>query len=93
MGLGTAGGKTPEMQTYAFKVVVEPDDVGFFALCPALRKYGAVTQGKTEEEALRNIHEVVRMVVDELREDGIPLPGASADEVEVFDDVRVAVTI
>lgn len=80
------------MKTYAFKVVVEPDGDGFHAFCPALRHLGAVTQGSTEEDALKNINEVVQMIVDELREDGLPLPAASKDDVEIFDGARVAVT-
>lgn len=81
------------MKTYTFKVVVERDEGGFHAYCPALRRFGAVTQGATEEEALKNINEVVRMIVDELGEDGIPLPTASDDDVEVFEGTRVAVTV
>lgn len=54
------------MRTYTFKVVVEPDEGGFHAYCPALRDHGAVTQGKTRKEALKNVNEVVRMIVDEL---------------------------
>jgi predicted RNase H-like HicB family nuclease len=81
------------MRTYAFKVVVEPDEGGYHAYCPALRHLGAVTQGATEEEALRNIDEVVHMIVDELVEDGTPVPSASPGDVEIFDDKRVAVTV
>jgi predicted RNase H-like HicB family nuclease len=81
------------MKTYAFKVVVEPDEGGFHAYCPALRRFGAVTQGATYEDALKNINEVVQMIVDELREDGIPLPAASGDDVEVFEGTRVAITV
>jgi predicted RNase H-like HicB family nuclease len=81
------------MKTYTFKVVVEPDEGGYHAYCPALRHLGAVTQGSTEEDALRNINEVVRMIMDELREDGLPVPEASADDVEVFEGTRVAVTV
>lgn len=81
------------MRTYSFKVVIEPDDGGFHAYCPALRAYGAVTQGSTEAEAARNIHEVIQMIVDELREDGIALPIPSGDDVEVCDGARVAVTV
>ncbi len=62
-----------EREDYTFRVVVEPDKGGFHAYCPAPRRLGAVTQGSTHEEALKNINEVVRMVVDELPEDGIPL--------------------
>ena len=60
------------MQTYTFKVVVEPDEGGYHAWCPALRSYGAVTQGATQAEALKNINEVVQMIVAELREEHIP---------------------
>lgn len=34
-----------------------------------------------------------QMIVDELQEDGIPLPAASGDDVEVFEGTRVAVTV
>ena len=81
------------MKTYTFKVVVEPDEGGFHAYCPALRHLGAVTQGATEEEALKNIHEVVQMIVDELQEEGAPLPSSSSDDGEVSDRTRVAVTV
>lgn len=81
------------MKTYTFRVVVEPDEGGFHAYCPALRHYGAVTQGTTEEDALKNINEVVQMIVDELQEEGKELPGASGDDVEVFEGTRVAVTV
>jgi predicted RNase H-like HicB family nuclease len=81
------------MKTYTFKVVVEPDEGGFHAHCPALRRYGAVTQGTTPEDALKNINEVVQMIVDELLEDGVDLPAASDDDVEVFEGTRVAVTV
>ena len=81
------------MKTYTFKVVVEPDEGGYHAYCPALRHLGAVTQGETEAEALVNINEVVQMIVDELREDGAPLPEVSSDDIEVFDGTRVAVTV
>ena len=81
------------MKTYTFKVVVESDEGGYHAYCPALRYLGAVTQGATESEALANINEVVRMIVDELHEDGKPLPAVSTDDIEVFDGTRVAVTV
>ena len=83
------------MKTYTFKVVVEPDEGGFHAYCPALRRLGAVTQGATEQEALDNINEVVQMIVDEIRyeEEVRALPEASSDDVEVYDGTRVAVTV
>lgn len=54
------------MRTYAYKVVVKPDEGGWHAYCPALRAHGAVTQGATEAEAYAAINEVVQMVIDEL---------------------------
>ena len=81
------------MKTYAFKVVVEPDGDRWFACCPMLEKYGAATWGYTKEEALKHIREVVEMVVEELIEDGEPIPESPQEEVVVFTDSRVAVTL
>ena len=65
------------VKTYTFKVVVEPDEGGYHAYCPALRRCGAVTQGTSAEDAVKNINEVVQMIVDELLEDGVALPSSS----------------
>ena len=73
--------------------MVEPDERGWHAYCPALRSHWAVTQGITRTDALKNINEVVQMIVDELIEDGISIPSAPTGDVEVFDDARVAVTV
>lgn len=81
------------MKTYIFKVVVEPDDDRWHAYCRALEKYGASTWGNTKEEALKNIGEVVQMVVEELIEDGETIPEEPKEEVEVFPESRVAVTV
>ncbi len=81
------------MKTYTFKVVVEPDDDRWHAYCPALEQYGGCTWGSTKEEAFKHIREVVQMIVEELSEDGIAIPEGPKEEVEVFPDVRVAVTV
>jgi len=81
------------MKTYTFKVVVEPDDGRWHAFCPALERYGAATWGETEDEASRHIREVVQMVVDELREDGIAIPEGPEGDVDVYQDTRVAITV
>ena len=65
------------MKSYVFKVVVEPDEFedgtpAFHAYCPSLN--GARTYGKTAEEALENIRTVVKMVVDEMIEEGKHIP-------------------
>ena len=81
------------MTTYAFKVVVEPDEDRWFACCPMLEKYGAAPWGYTKEEALKHIREVVEMVVEELIEDEEPIPESPQEEGVVFTDSRVAVTL
>lgn len=52
------------MKTYTFKVVVEPDEdsqgnAAWHAYCPALENVGAAASGRTVEEALKNINEIV----------------------------------
>ena len=57
------------MEFYRFQVIIEQDEDGVYvADVPAL--VGCHTQGKTFEEALNNIREVIAMCVQELREEG-----------------------
>jgi len=81
------------MKTYTFKVVVEPDEDRWHAYCPALVRQGAVTWGHTQEEALRHIEEVVKMVVESLIEHGEPVPREPIDQVRVSPTPEVAVTV
>jgi predicted RNase H-like HicB family nuclease len=82
-----------QVKTSRFKVVLEQDGKAWAAHCPALLSQGASTWGATREEALRNIEEVVRLVVESLREHGEPVPEGPEDEVEVSDEPHVAITI
>jgi len=91
-----------DMKTYSFKVVVEADedahgDPAWHAYCPALESVGGATSGRSREEALRNINEVVRMIVQEFVEEGRPLPEGPRDAVEIEevspDKPRIAVTV
>ena len=90
------------MKTYAFKVVIEPDEdalgnPAWHAYCPALLGIGAATSGCTKEEALRNINEVIQMIIQEFVLEGKSIPEGPADEVEVTeisqDSPRIAVTM
>lgn len=81
------------MKTYVFRVAVEPDEERWQAYCPILERYGAVTWGYTREEALKNIHEVVAMTLEELEEDKEPIPEGPEEEVFVSSEPRIAVTI
>ena len=78
------------MKNYAFKIVVEDDEYedgrpAFRAYCPALESVGASTSGDTREEAVQNIQQVLRLIVDELAEEGkeIPPDALSSDAVVV----------
>ena len=81
------------MKTYNFKVVIEPDEDRWYAECPALVRQGGATWGYTREEALQNIEEVVRMVVESLIAHGEPVPSGTGDDVLVTVEPRVAVTV
>ena len=80
-------------KTYTFRVVVESDEDRWHAYCPALVERGGATWGTTKEEALKNIEEVVKMVVESLVEHGEPVPDRPSDQVQVFSHPRVAVTV
>ena len=87
------------MQTYNFKVVVEPDEdfdgnpSEWHACCPALERQGTSTWGATEAEALKNIDELVRLVVESMLEPRERIPEEPSDQVEVRVEPRVAVTV
>ncbi len=55
------------------EVVLYPGEDGYWVVeCPSLP--GCVTQGKTREEALRNIKEAISLYIDALEDDGLPIP-------------------
>jgi predicted RNase H-like HicB family nuclease len=54
-------------------VVTRPDEIdgGFIAECPEIP--GCMSEGKTEEEALLNLHEAIQLCLEVRREKGLPL--------------------
>jgi predicted RNase H-like HicB family nuclease len=67
------------LTSYVFRVVLEDDKhedgrSAFRAYRPALESFGASTWGNTREEAMKNIGEVLHMVVDELVKEGKAIP-------------------
>jgi len=54
-----------EVKSYVFRVVLEPDEDVWRVYVPGLEEQGAATWGHTKEEALKNIQEVVQMVIEE----------------------------
>jgi predicted RNase H-like HicB family nuclease len=90
------------MKTYSFKIVLVPDEdaqgnAAWHAYCPALESLGAATSGRTLEEALHNINEVVYAIAQEFIEEGKPLPDGPIGTVEVAEvsasEPRIAVTV
>jgi predicted RNase H-like HicB family nuclease len=77
------------VKSYVFPVVIEPDEDVWRAFVPELESKGAATWGHTREEALKNIQEVVQLVIEELLEAGGSLPPS----VSVSDRTVVAVTV
>ncbi len=79
------------MKTYVFQVELESDGEGWRAFYPAWEKIGASTWGYTKEEALKNIQEVLSMIVEEFAEDGEPIP--VAEKMSVSEGAAVTVTV
>ncbi len=87
------------MKSYTFKVVLEPDkwpdeseeQAVWRAFVPALEAHGAATWGHTKAEALQNIHDVLQMVIEEMTQQGEPLPASAL--VTESDDPLVSVTV
>ncbi|MCH7532469.1 MAG: type II toxin-antitoxin system HicB family antitoxin [Gemmatimonadetes bacterium] len=83
------------MRSYTFRIEIEKDsfpggEPGFFVRVPALEHLGAATQGRTREEAMSHIHEVLQMIVEDLVEEGQPIP---AEAATVSDEPLVTVTL
>ncbi|MFQ6029744.1 MAG: type II toxin-antitoxin system HicB family antitoxin [Dehalococcoidia bacterium] len=74
------------MKTYVFRVVVEPDEDRWVAYAPALKDRGGATWGNTQEEALKNIQEVIQMTVESMVQHGEQMPDDSAIDVQVFSE-------
>jgi len=53
-------------------VIYRGEDGYWVAECPSLP--GCLSQGKTKEEAIRNIREAIEGYVAALEEDGLPVP-------------------
>lgn len=71
------------MKKVRLPVVITRDEDGYYvAEVPVLRS--CFTQGKTREEALTNIKEVIHLCLKNLAEEGEPIPGEfTLEQVEV----------
>jgi predicted RNase H-like HicB family nuclease len=71
------------MKKLKLPVVITQDEDGFFiAEVPVLPS--CFTQGKTKQEALANINEVIQLCLEHMAEEGEPIPGKySVEQIEV----------
>lgn len=66
------------------QVLVYPGEDGYWvAECPSLP--GCISQGETKSETIANIREAIRLYIEALEEDHLPIPE------EHFDALLVAV--
>jgi predicted RNase H-like HicB family nuclease len=69
-GTGMSG-KKPTIE-FKIDIIVEPDDGGFHAYCPALK--GLHTAGDTKEEALQNAKDAAIAYLESLIKHNDPIP-------------------
>jgi predicted RNase H-like HicB family nuclease len=93
---------TANKTTIEFKIdfVVEPDESGFHAYCPALK--GLHVGGETREEALQNARDAATAFLESLIKHGEPIPvgvirrdsrGIAANVSHHTEDLKVACAI
>ena len=74
------------MQTFKISAVNEKDENGYCASCPELQ--GCYSQGKTYEEALKNISDAIKLHIEDRIESGESI---KQPEMTSFTQVEVAV--
>jgi len=73
---------------HVFQVIIEQDEAGYYvAECPALR--ACYTQGRTYEEVMANIKDVIAMCLEQLRAEGKKVPR----QAEIIGVHRVGVPV
>jgi antitoxin HicB len=66
--------------SYSYSVILEPQEGGgFTVLVPALPE--VVTEGGTEQEALANVEEAIRAILEYRQEQGMALPSDAHPEI------------
>ena len=64
-----------------YAVIIERTATGYSAYVPDLA--GCVSVGRTREEVDRNIREAIELYIDELREEGAPIPAPATGTVYI----------
>ncbi|HZQ07128.1 MAG TPA: type II toxin-antitoxin system HicB family antitoxin [Anaerolineae bacterium] len=61
------------MKQYKLPIEIEPlEEGGYLAVCPILQ--GCHAEGETVTEALENVEDVARNIIELMRHDRVPLP-------------------
>ena len=82
-------------KSYTFEVVLEEDSypdgtLGYSARVPALEHLGAATHGRTAEDTLKSMQEILTMILENLAEEGKQIP---TDAAMVSEQPVVTVTL
>jgi predicted RNase H-like HicB family nuclease len=76
------------MKKHSFQVIIEQDELGYFvAECPALK--ACYTQGRTFEEVVENIKDVISLCLKGLKENKQKIPR----QYEIIGIKRIEVAI
>ena len=63
-------------------VILRPGEDGHIVVeCPSLP--GCISQGKTRQEAIENIKEAIQLYIEDLEEDGLPMPEENLEILEI----------
>lgn len=63
------------------QILLTPSEGWWVAECPSLP--GAISQGRTPEEAVANIKEAIELVLEVMQEHGDPIPEDHLDRILV----------
>jgi predicted RNase H-like HicB family nuclease len=73
---------------HVFQIIIEQDEAGYYvAECPALR--ACYTQGKTYEEVIANIRDVIALCLEDLKARKTSIPR----QAEIIGVQRVEVSV
>ena len=75
--------KRKTVKRYLLEVVVEKDQEGYFAYCPALQ--GCYTQGDTYEKAIQNIKDAIRLHLEDRKATHQDLPSQESISVATLE--------
>ena len=79
----TAKRKPKPKVRYSFPVVIERDEEGYYANCPSLQ--GCFTDGDTFEEAMKNIQEVIELLLESQKDDEGEVPSSGVVSFAMVD--------